>query len=31
MESVSPRYLVDENQRPTDVVLSIEQWQHILE
>ena len=31
MESVTPRYLVDEIQRPTDVVLSIGQWQHILE
>jgi hypothetical protein len=31
MESVTPRYLVDENQLRTDVVLSIGQWQHILE
>lgn len=31
MSSVTPRYLVDENQTPTDVVLSLEQWESIVE
>jgi hypothetical protein len=31
MSTVTPRYLVDENQMPTDVVLSLEQWESIVE
>lgn len=31
MSTVSPRFLVDENHQPTDVVLTIEQWHGILE
>ena len=31
MEAVNPRYLVDEHQTPTDVVLTIEEWRRILE
>jgi len=31
MSTVSPRFLVDENHQPTDVVLTIEQWRGILE
>jgi hypothetical protein len=31
MSTVSPRFLVDENHRPTDVVLTIDQWHGILE
>jgi len=27
--TVTPRFLVDENQRPTDVVLTIDQWHQI--
>jgi hypothetical protein len=27
--TVTPRFLVDENQRPTDVVLTIDQWRQI--
>ena len=30
MEIVSPRYLVDEHHKPTDVVLTMEEWQHVL-
>lgn len=29
MATVTPRFLVDENQRPTDVVLTIDQWHRI--
>lgn len=29
MATVTPRFLVDENQRPTDVVLTIDQWHQI--
>ncbi len=29
MESVTPRYVVDEHQRTTDVVLTIEQWRRV--
>lgn len=29
MATVTPRFLVDENQRPTDVVLTIDQWRQI--
>lgn len=31
MSTVTPRFLVDENQQPTDVVLTIDQWHEILE
>jgi hypothetical protein len=31
MDAVTPRYVVDEQQVPTDVVLSIEQWNQIVE
>ena len=31
MSTVTPRYLVDENQQPTDVVLTIGQWHQILD
>jgi len=31
MTAVTPRYLVDENQQPTDVVLTIGQWHQILD
>jgi hypothetical protein len=31
MATVHPRFLIDEHQRPTDVVLTIEQWQQIQE
>lgn len=31
MDSVSPRYVVDDQQVPTDVVLTIQQWQQIVE
>jgi hypothetical protein len=30
MEIVSPRYVVDEHQNPTDVVLTMEEWQRVL-
>jgi hypothetical protein len=29
--TVHPRFLVDEHQQPTDVVLTIDQWREILE
>ncbi|MFM7205481.1 MAG: hypothetical protein ACKO4T_02265 [Planctomycetaceae bacterium] len=31
MTTVHPRYLVDHQQRPTDVVVPIEEWQRIVE
>jgi hypothetical protein len=31
MDTLTPRYVVDEQQVPTDVVLTIEQWQQIVE
>ena len=31
MDIVTPRYLVNEHQTPTDVVLTIEEWRLILE
>ena len=31
MTAVTPRYLVDENQQSTDVVLTIGQWHQILD
>ena len=31
MSTVTPRFLVDEHQQPTDVVLTIDQWREILE
>jgi hypothetical protein len=31
MELVTPRYLVDEHQTPTDVILTIEEWRRIVE
>ena len=31
MVPVHPRYMVDENQRRTAVVLSLEEWQRIVE
>jgi hypothetical protein len=31
MSTVTPRYLVDENQTPTDIVLSLEEWRSIVE
>ena len=31
MSTVSPRFLLDEHQQPTDVVLTIDQWHEILE
>lgn len=31
MDAVTPRYLVDEQKIPTDVVLTIGQWQQIVE
>ena len=31
METVTPRYVVDEHQTPTDVVLTIEEWRRVLE
>ena len=31
MDTVTPRYVVDEQKVPTDVVLTIEQWQRIVE
>jgi len=31
MATVHPRFLVDEHQQPTDVVLTIDQWREILE
>jgi hypothetical protein len=31
MELVKPRYLVDEHQTPTDVILTIEEWRRIVE
>ncbi len=31
MSTATPRFLVDENQQPTDVVLTIDQWHEILE
>ncbi len=30
MDIVTPRYVIDEHQTPTDVVLTIEQWREIL-
>jgi hypothetical protein len=30
MASVSPRYVVDEHQKPTDVVLTMDEWQRVL-
>ena len=30
MDIVTPRYLVDEHQTPTDVVLTIEEWRRVL-
>ena len=31
MDLVKPRYLVDEHQTPTDVILMIEEWRRIVE
>jgi hypothetical protein len=31
MDLVKPRYLVDEHQTPTDVILTIEEWRRIVE
>jgi hypothetical protein len=31
MDTVTPRYVVDEHQTPTDVVLTIEEWRLVLE
>ena len=31
MDLVKPRYLVDEHQTPTDVMLTIEEWRRIVE
>ena len=31
MELVTPHYLVDEHQTPTDVILTIEEWRRIVE
>jgi hypothetical protein len=30
METVTPRYVVDEHQTPTDVVLTIGEWRRIV-
>lgn len=30
METVTPRFVVDEHQKPTDVVLTIEEWRQVL-
>jgi hypothetical protein len=30
MESVAPRYVVNEHQTPTDVVLTIDEWRRIV-
>jgi hypothetical protein len=30
MDTVTPRYVVDEHQTPTDVVLTIEEWRRVL-
>ncbi|MFM9058070.1 MAG: hypothetical protein ACKOSQ_02895 [Planctomycetaceae bacterium] len=31
MDTVTPRYVVDEHRTPTDVVLTIEEWRRVLE
>ena len=31
METATPRYVVDEHQAPTDVVLTIAEWRRVLE
>jgi hypothetical protein len=30
MQTVTPRYVVDEHQQPTDVVLTIAEWRRVL-
>jgi hypothetical protein len=31
VDTVTPRYVVDEHQTPIDVVLTIEEWRRVLE